>query len=266
MTWTIRVPKWDKFQHYKDRSPTWIKLYRELSHRRAWRDLSGPAAKLLIDVWMLAAESKDGKVSLPLVDMAWRLRLDVDAMRADLETLRVCEFVELASTPVPIRTEPSGGARPEERRGETEQRESSVASLPATADAEETNGGNPMAVLGPLIREHLYVHDGQPPAGYNARRCADICTKLVRSGRYTTDDLREAILVIPRLRATGAGASDSLRRWFAKQGKLTMRALTDHWGSGSVLEQLLHIVRKAEGRAPSRIGAILNRATSRAQA
>lgn len=115
-----------------------------------------------------------------------------------------------------------------------------------------------MAVLGPLIRTHLYIHDGKPPEGYNARRCADICTNLVKSGRYTVDDLREAIELIPLLRTGKARCEESFRRWFAKQGKLTMRALNDRWGSGSVLEQLLHIVRKGDHRTVQAVREVLS--------
>lgn len=260
MTWTIRVPKWDKFQHYKDRSPTWIKLYRELLNRRSWRDLSGPAAKLLVDVWLLAAESKDGKITLPLPDIAWRLRLELPDMLADLQTLQGYELVEVAphDASAPVATVPTALAQRRDRaEGETETIASqSGAAPPPESTPDNGKGGNPMAVLGPLIRDHLY-HDGKPPEGYNPKRCGDICNKLVASGRYTVDDLREAILVIPRLRAGKVPAEMGLRQWFAKQGTLTMRVLVDRWGSGLVLDQLLHVVRKAESRGPTPIRRIL---------
>lgn len=267
MTWTIRVLKWAEYQHYGRKNPAWTKLYRRLLDKREWRTLHGSAAKLLVDIWMLAAEAetgdKSGEIRLPLADVAWRLRVSTTELVADLELLVAHQLVEVSSEALALLYSPS---TPEERGGEAEQRQSSVPSEPAGADGKQPEGkaANPMAVLGPLIREHLYIHDGQPPSGYDPRRCADICVKLVRAGRYTTDDLRDAILVIPRLRAGNAAAGDSLRKWFAKQGKLTMRALTDRWGSGSVLEQLLHIVRKASQREPSSVGAILNQAMERA--
>ena len=36
----IVIPNWDKFQHYKDRDPVWIKLYLELNSRDDWRRLT----------------------------------------------------------------------------------------------------------------------------------------------------------------------------------------------------------------------------------
>lgn len=121
-----------------------------------------------------------------------------------------------------------------------------------TAPAAPAVETNPMKILGPLIREHLYIHDGQPPEGHNPNRCASIVKMLLASNRYTVDDLREAILVVPLVRAGKVTCDESFRRFFVKEGKVTMRALNDRWGSGLVLDQLLHMARKAEVRQPVR--------------
>lgn len=71
----IRILHWERFQHFKNRRPIWIKLYRELRHKREWRRLSGDAAKLLVDLWMMAAEQDDiGVISSCLGDLAYDLR------------------------------------------------------------------------------------------------------------------------------------------------------------------------------------------------
>lgn len=71
----IEIAKWSEFQHFKDRDPIWLKLYRELRNKREWRQLTGDEAKCLVDVWMLASEqSTQGVVDLPLDDVAWELR------------------------------------------------------------------------------------------------------------------------------------------------------------------------------------------------
>ena len=49
--WII-VPNWDRFQHYRDREPIWIKLYLELRDRDDWGDLSWAQRGLLVSVWM----------------------------------------------------------------------------------------------------------------------------------------------------------------------------------------------------------------------
>lgn len=48
----IVVPNWEKFQHYKDRNPVWMKLYFELNSRDDWRQLSYPQRGVLVSVWL----------------------------------------------------------------------------------------------------------------------------------------------------------------------------------------------------------------------
>ena len=33
----MRIKNWDEMQHYKDRDPTWVKLYPRIINSRAWR-------------------------------------------------------------------------------------------------------------------------------------------------------------------------------------------------------------------------------------
>lgn len=96
VTWTIRVLNWREFQHYKDRDPPWIKLHqRKLLDKPEWRRLSGNAGKLLADVWMLAAGSKEGELTLRLPDLAYRLRLAPRSLGRSLLELSRAEFLEL---------------------------------------------------------------------------------------------------------------------------------------------------------------------------
>jgi hypothetical protein len=70
----MKIRNWGKFQHYKHRRPPWIRLYRELLDDRHWHALSGDASKLLINLWLLAADTNNGL--LPEVeDIAFRLRM-----------------------------------------------------------------------------------------------------------------------------------------------------------------------------------------------
>lgn len=124
MTWSIRIAKWSDFQHYRKPHPAWVKLYRKTLDKRAWRGLPASAAKLLVDLWMLAAEAdkgptekESGEINMPLEDIAWRLRLGLDSMRGDLQLLARDGFVELS--PLPSRSTIEEGEtepRPEERR------------------------------------------------------------------------------------------------------------------------------------------------------
>lgn len=53
----IVVPNWEKFQHYKDRNPAWIKLYTELQDKDEWLDLSLRLRGMLCGIWLLYAKS-----------------------------------------------------------------------------------------------------------------------------------------------------------------------------------------------------------------
>lgn len=70
-----RIKNWEKFQHYKSGrgAPPWIKLYRGILNDKEWFALDPAAAKFLVSLWVLAAET-DGE--LPDSEtIAFRLRL-----------------------------------------------------------------------------------------------------------------------------------------------------------------------------------------------
>jgi hypothetical protein len=68
------TPKnWKSFQHYKDRSPMWIKLHRGLLDNPDYFRLSPDAGKALPLLWLLASE-KDG-ILPEAPDVAFRLRI-----------------------------------------------------------------------------------------------------------------------------------------------------------------------------------------------
>ena len=77
----IIIRNWDKLQHFKDRDPIWIKLYRALRHNRRWRQLSGDGCKLYIDLMLLAAEDEPfGSIMLLPAELAWEVRLDIEEL------------------------------------------------------------------------------------------------------------------------------------------------------------------------------------------
>lgn len=126
----IRILDWRKYQHYKDRSPPWIKLHREqVLDSRRYRALADASKALLVDLMVLASE-EEGKVKYDLADLQYRLRRVPEEMVPVLEDLARARFIALpdqgqgdlladACTVLP---------RVEESRGEAEKRR---------------NGGNP---------------------------------------------------------------------------------------------------------------------------
>ena len=69
----LSIKNWHQFQHFKDRKPPWIKLYRDLLDDVNWHDLDPKAAKHLVMIWLIASEY-DG--NLPdMKTLAFRLRV-----------------------------------------------------------------------------------------------------------------------------------------------------------------------------------------------
>ena len=81
----MRIKNWKKFQHFRDRKPPWIKLYRDLLDDREWHNLEPKASKMLVMLWLLASEN-DGE--LPDHEtIAFRLRLSVQQVKHDISRL-----------------------------------------------------------------------------------------------------------------------------------------------------------------------------------
>jgi hypothetical protein len=100
----LAVKNWTEFQHYKDRSPPWIKLHRTLLDNLQYHQLSSDAAKWLPLIWLLGSE-KNGE--LPDPDrIAFRLRITVEEVRDILEELEASQFLEWAGDEA---TDPGAG-------------------------------------------------------------------------------------------------------------------------------------------------------------
>jgi hypothetical protein len=82
---TMRIKGWTQFQHFKDRKPPWIKLYRDLLDDVEWHELDPKAAKALVMLWLIASEN-DG--DLPdYKNLAFRLRTSVTEVKSLISKL-----------------------------------------------------------------------------------------------------------------------------------------------------------------------------------
>ena len=64
---TIRIKNWEKFQHYRNRRPPWIRLYRDLLDDPDFEALDGELVKTLIKLWLAVSDfSVDG--TLPSIE------------------------------------------------------------------------------------------------------------------------------------------------------------------------------------------------------
>ena len=85
---TYRIKDWSSFQHFKDRTPPWVKLYRTILDDPDWHALPGDAAKSLVMLWLIASEDKTHRGRLPDArKMAFRLRIQESKMIQHLEAL-----------------------------------------------------------------------------------------------------------------------------------------------------------------------------------
>lgn len=95
--WII-VPNWDKFQHYTDREPIWIKVYTELNSDDAWGDLSDSERGLLVTIWIEYARAR-GTLKVSKVPS----KVGQKSRKGQLERLNDAGFIRIvASKPLAL--------------------------------------------------------------------------------------------------------------------------------------------------------------------
>lgn len=90
--WVI-VPNWEKFQHYKDRTPVWLKVHLELFERDDYLELTPTARALLHCIWAHYALAR-GVLRASRVQGACNLR----ATRQHWESLNRAGFIQLSAS------------------------------------------------------------------------------------------------------------------------------------------------------------------------
>jgi hypothetical protein len=91
----IVIPNWDRFQHYKNRDPLWIKLHRSLASDPDWMGLSGHDRAVLVGLWMEYASS-NRRIRLDTSSISSRLTLRVT--KASLERLQNAGLIEVSAS------------------------------------------------------------------------------------------------------------------------------------------------------------------------
>lgn len=209
----IEIVNWSEHQHYKERTPPWIKLHRKLMNKRQWRELDGASAKLLIDLWMLAAESKEGALALNTADLAWQLRTDaINAIAACLIALQDKEFIKLvdhdASDVLATCPQPAIPER-EERIAEPEVK-AAVSTKPAAPPIEqEPDGVNSHGYFMPMLRKYGYDDDATNGS----------ILKALFKRNLKPADIEAAIIGLSYMKAAGRV------KGFQEQHKLSLRLL-----------------------------------------
>lgn len=116
---TTRIKNWHTFQHFKDRRPPWVKLYRDLLDDLEWHKLEPQAAKVLVMLWLIASEAEGELPAIP--ELAFRLRLPEDRVLAVVE--RLSHWLDHSDIgPISPRHQDDALEREEEKRKERERR------------------------------------------------------------------------------------------------------------------------------------------------
>ena len=124
----LKPKNWDKFQHYRDRCPPWIKLHRDILNDRIFASLPIASKALAPLLWLLASESKDGEFDAASNELAFRLHIAIKDIEAGLKPLIDNGFFIDASTMLAPCYQP---AIPEtEREGERETEKKASIEIP----------------------------------------------------------------------------------------------------------------------------------------
>lgn len=110
----FEVVNLEKFQHYKNRCPPWIKLYRSVLTDYEFTSLPDDAKAHLMLIWVLASETGN---SLPW-DANW-LGKRINCASIDLQLLHDCGFIKKRSGRKPLakhEIDASNSLAPEEER------------------------------------------------------------------------------------------------------------------------------------------------------
>jgi len=83
----IKPKNWSDFQHYKDRSPKWIKLHRGLLDDFEFHCLPLASRALAPMLWLLASEDDDGQVCCNWEKLAFRLRCGAEEIEQAVKSL-----------------------------------------------------------------------------------------------------------------------------------------------------------------------------------
>jgi hypothetical protein len=89
----MKIKNWKKFQHFKDRKPPWIKLYRDILDDVDINMISDRCFRVIIMLWLIASEDPSREGNLPaLRKLAFRLRMSEATLVEIIKGLT--EFIE----------------------------------------------------------------------------------------------------------------------------------------------------------------------------
>jgi hypothetical protein len=181
----MQIKNWKKFQHFKDRKPPWVKLYRDLLDDIEWFELDPKAAKVLIMLWLIASED-EGNIP-PVKQLAFRLRMSEKETEVCISKLS--HWLEQGDNEV-ISTRYQDDAPETERETETEIETECIS--PPSGEPEDKTGlpkCNHKAVVDlyhkhlPTLRKVEVWNDARK--GYLRQRWREVATELSEKQEMT---------------------------------------------------------------------------------
>jgi len=130
----IAIKAWDTFQHYKDRDPPWVKLYRDLLTAESWVLGTDDSRLVQVASMLLAARYRNATpLNYPLFSKVASLDLSESRFRTAIDHLVATGFLEIQGDAAPVKASASKAlatctseaeAEAEKSREEAEKRES----------------------------------------------------------------------------------------------------------------------------------------------
>jgi hypothetical protein len=199
----LRVKDYDRFQHYKDRSPPWIKLYNSLLEDYDFSCLPDASKWHLIAIWLLASRTDN---VLP-DDAKWLNRMTGATTPIDVEHLVSTGFIERYDT--------DSGALAPGKQSACLEREKETEGEGEGEQREKARAGD---LFGQVWAEY------PRRAGGNSRAAAEKAyLARLKAGVAEADLVAGAMRYFAFVRATGAEGTP-----YVKQGS-TFFGPNEHW-------------------------------------
>lgn len=198
----FRVRNFEEFQHYKNRQPPWIKIYRKLLMDYEYGQLPDVSKSHLVGVWLLASQHNN---RLPF-DENWIKKQIQASENVNLEILKDLQFIEIIKRkrgqPAPPESKHLGQSATPETETETEIDLETEKDIEAEIDVEGVRDAwNAMAATYPIISKVLSL---------STDRRKHIKARL--SDRYWIENWREALARVPNCKFL---LGDNDRGWIA---------------------------------------------------
>jgi len=150
--WKLTPKNWEKFQHYKDRAPAWIKLHRSLLDDYKFHCLPVASRALAPCIWLLAAEYENGEMCATPAEIAYRLHYSIDELTEAIKPLIDSGFLVDASSVLAARYQDAIPEKKEEKRREEKSANGSARSLALASEPSSGSGKPDFKDKGPQYR------------------------------------------------------------------------------------------------------------------